>query len=108
MGRTKTVLVVGRLIQGASSASVHAVGMAILADTVGQAGVGPAMGFSGMCIALGVLVGPVVGGTLYHNYGYLAVFVSAYAVRTLPRLQPYVSSIIDHIFRLYVIFKHNN
>lgn len=78
------MLVLGRLIQGASSASVHAVGMAILADTVGQDGAGPAMGFSGMCIAIGVLVGPVVGGMLYHNYGYLAVFVSAYAVRELP------------------------
>lgn len=86
LGRTKSVLVLGRLIQGASSASVHAVGMAILADTVGQEGAGPALGFSGMCIALGVLVGPVVGGTLYHNYGYLAVFISAYAVRNVPLL----------------------
>lgn len=56
--------------------------MAILADTVGQAGVGPAMGLIGMSIALGVLIGPVIGGVLYHNYGYLAVFISAYAVRT--------------------------
>ena len=54
--------------------------MAILADTAGQAGVGPAMGFTGMSIALGVLIGPVVGGVLYHKYGYLAVFVSGYAV----------------------------
>lgn len=82
MGHSKSVLVVGRLVQGASSAIVHTVGLAILADTVGQAGLGPAMGFVGMSIALGVLVGPVIGGVLYHNYGYLAVFVSAYAVRT--------------------------
>ncbi|KAF6219436.1 hypothetical protein HO133_003902 [Letharia lupina] len=37
------------------------------------------MGFIGMSIALGVLVGPVVGGVLYHSYGYLAVFISGYA-----------------------------
>lgn len=55
--------------------------MAILADTVGQEGVGPAMGCIGMSIAIGVLIGPVVGGVLYHNYGYLSVFISAYAVR---------------------------
>ena len=61
---------------------MHTVGTAILADTVGQEGVGPAMGFIGMSIALGVLIGPVVGGFLYHTYGYLAVFISAYAVRT--------------------------
>ena len=83
MGYSKSVLFVGRLVQGASSAIVHTVGLAILADTVGQAGLGPAMGFVGMSIALGVLVGPVIGGVLYHNYGYLAGFVSAYAVRTL-------------------------
>lgn len=77
------MLFIGRLVQGASSAIVHTVGTAILADTVGQAGVGPAMGFLGTSIAIGVLVGPVVGGVLYHNYGYLAVFISAYAVRIL-------------------------
>ena len=72
-------------MQGASSAIVHTVGLAILADTVGQAGVGPAMGFIGMSIALGVLFGPVVGGVLYHSYGYHAVFISAYAVHIFPR-----------------------
>ena len=43
------------------------------------------MGFISMSIALGVLIGPVVGGVLYHNYGYLAVFISGYAVRLLSR-----------------------
>ena len=60
--------------------------MAILADVVGQAGVGPAMGFLNLSLAVGVLVGPVIGGVLYHNYGYLAVFISAYAVGLLPRV----------------------
>ena len=81
------MLFIGRLVQGASSAIVHTVGMAILADTVGQEGVGPAMGLVGMSIALGVLIGPVVGGVLYHSYGYLAVFISAYAVRTFALLR---------------------
>ena len=60
LGRTTGFLLVGRLIQGASSASVHAVGMAILADTVGDAGIGAAMGFVTMMIALGSVVGPMV------------------------------------------------
>lgn len=81
LGRSKWVLLVGRLVQGVSSAIVHTVGTAILADSVGQDGVGPAMGFIGMSIALGVLIGPVIGGLLYHRYGYLAVFISAYMVR---------------------------
>ena len=86
MGHSKSVLFLGRLVQGCSSAIVHTVGLAILADTVGQAGDGPAMGFTGMSIALGVLIGPVIGGMLYHKYGYLAVFISGYAVRLQPRL----------------------
>lgn len=83
LGQSTSVLFVGRLVQGASSAVVHTVGNTILADTVGEAGVGPAMGLIGMSIAFGVLIGPVVGGVLYHNYGYLAVFVSAYALVAL-------------------------
>ena len=82
LGQSKWVLLVGRLVQGGSSGVVHTVGMAILADSVGQEGVGPAMGFIGMTIANGALIGPVVGGLLYHNYGYLAVFISGYAVCT--------------------------
>ena len=103
MGRSKSVLFVGRLVQGASSASVHTVGMAILADIAGQAGVGPAMGFAGMSIALGVLIGPVIGGVLYHKYGYLAVFVSGYAVCGLSRLYFDISSAHDCILCLHML-----
>ena len=81
LGTSKWVLFVGRLVQGGSSGIVHTVGMAILTDNVGQEGVGPAMGFLGLTIALGALTGPVIGGLLYHNYGYLAVFISGYVVR---------------------------
>ena len=54
--------------------------MAILSDTVGQAGIGPAMGFVTMNIALGTVSGPMLGGILYHQLGYSAVFFSAYAL----------------------------
>jgi len=83
LGQNTLTLFIGRLAQGGSSAIVHTVGMAILADTVGQAGVGPAMGFATMSIALGVVLGPMLGGILYHQFGYLAVFVSAYALVAL-------------------------
>ena len=66
--------------------------MAILADTVGQAGMGPAMGFVGMSIALGVVLGPMLGGILYHRMGYFAVFGSAYALVGL-----------DFVFRIFMI-----
>jgi len=67
-------------VQGDSSAIVHTVGLAILADTAGQAGIGPAMGFVTMSIARGIDFVPMVGGILYHLIGYLAVFNSGYAL----------------------------
>ena len=66
--------------------------MAILADTVGDTGIGAAMGFVTMMIALGSVVGPMVGGFLYHHFGYLAVFLSAY-----------ILVVVDFILRLLMI-----
>jgi len=71
---------VARFVQGLSSAIVHSAGNAILAETVGDAGVGPAMGLVTLSIALGMVLGPLVGGLLYHRFGYFAVFWSAYAL----------------------------
>ena len=92
LGRSTIVLFIGRLSQGASSAAVHTVGLAILADTVGQDGIGPAMGFVGMSIALGLVLGPMLGGILYHHFGYFAVFTSAYALVGL-----------DFLFRVFMV-----
>lgn len=80
LGRSTTVLLVGRMIQGAATASANSVGMAILADTVGDAGVGPAMGVVDISIALGATISPVAGGFLYHWFGYFAVFESVYVL----------------------------
>jgi len=71
---------VARFVQGLSSAIVHSAGNAILAENVGDAGVGPAMGLVTLSIALGMVLGPLVGGLLYHRFGYFAVFWSAYAL----------------------------
>ena len=80
IGRTTTVLVIGRVIQGIASANVNAVGMAILTDVAGKGGVGPAMGVLGMSVALGGTLSPICGGFLYYHFGYLAVFKSAYVL----------------------------
>ena len=82
IGRTTTVLVIGRFIQSLASANVNAVGMAILTDVAGKGGVGPAMGVPGMSVALGGTLSPICGGFLYHHFGYLAVFKSAYVLIT--------------------------
>ena len=80
LGRNTATLFIGRLVGGLSCSIVHTVGMAILADTVGDTGLGTAMGFVTMSIALGVVLGPMLGGILYHRFGYLAVFLSAYVL----------------------------
>ena len=66
--------------------------MAFLADTIGDAGAGAVTGFITMMMSLGAVFGPMVGGLLYHHFGYNAVFVSAY-----------VLVVVDFLFRLLMI-----
>lgn len=77
LGRSIIILILARLIQGASTASVTSVGTAILADAFADHGMGMAMGFLNLPVALGTVCGPVVGGLVYHYYGYAAVFLSS-------------------------------
>ena len=79
-GRTFSLLVAGRFVQGASAASVHTVGIALLADVFADGGMGFVMGVLDLSMALGTVVGPVMGGLIYQAWGYGAVFGSAYAV----------------------------
>ena len=72
------VFLTGRLLQGISATIVWTVGFAIVADTVGEGQIGPAMGCISVSVAVGVLSGPIVGGLLYDQLGYHALFMSAY------------------------------
>lgn len=93
-------------------------GVAILADTVGPSSIGPAMGFVTMSIALGVVLGPMLGGVLYHHCGYLTVFVSAYAlvaldislrvVMIMPSGETYEKDLINTDSRGYGTFSGKN
>lgn len=84
IGHSVIILIVARLIQGASTASVNSVGTAILADAfTNHGGMGIAMGFLDLPMALGTVSGPVVGGLVYHYYGYAAVFLSSFILIAL-------------------------
>ncbi|KAI4284737.1 MAG: hypothetical protein L6R38_001193 [Xanthoria sp. 2 TBL-2021] len=83
IGHSITILIVGRLIQGASAASVHSIGTAILADAFTDQGMGLAMGVLDLSMALGTVSGPVVGGLVCHYYGYRAVFLSSFILIAL-------------------------
>jgi MFS family permease len=56
------------------------VGLALLADTVPQERLAQAMGYVGMGMSVGILVGPLLGGVVYDRAGYNAVFAMAYSL----------------------------
>lgn len=78
IGHSITILMAARFIQGASAASVYSVGTVIIADAFADRGMGVVMGVLDMSMASGTVLGPAVGGLVYHYYGYRAVFLSAY------------------------------
>lgn len=83
LARTVALLVVGRLLQGFSAAIVWTVGQALLVDTVGQREIGQTLGWVGLSMSLGILVGPILGGVVYERCGYYAVFYMAFALIAL-------------------------
>lgn len=74
LGKSVYVVFTSRLLQGLSSAAVYAVGLALLVDTVGRKEVGKWMGFALSSSSIGLVVSPVLGGLVYSQAGYYAVF----------------------------------
>ncbi|KAK6334068.1 hypothetical protein TWF696_002570 [Orbilia brochopaga] len=72
--------IAGRLFQGVAAATVWVVGNALLADTVGQDKVGEAIGYTVMASSIGTVAGPLLGGVVYQNGGYYAVFGLAFGL----------------------------
>ncbi|KAI4279550.1 MAG: hypothetical protein LQ337_000135 [Flavoplaca oasis] len=83
IGHSMIIFVVARLVQGASTASVNSIGTAIYADAFTDQGLGLAMGVLDLSMTLGLVSGPVIGGLIYHYYGYRAVFTSAFVLIAL-------------------------
>ncbi|KAI0394310.1 MFS transporter-like protein [Xylariaceae sp. FL0594] len=78
-GNSVGLYILGRLLQGVSAAVVWSVGCALLVDTMGSS-VGVAMGYVNISMSIALLLAPVVGGVVYNNAGYLAVYYVAFAV----------------------------
>jgi MFS family permease len=79
-GQSIPVLVIARLLQGASAAIVWVVALALMADTVGEKDIAKATGYVISATSLGVLVSPLIGGAVYERAGYYAVFGVTFAV----------------------------
>lgn len=80
VGRHIGFWIAGRLFQGAAAATGWVVGNALLVDTVGIDGVCEAIGYTGMASGVGTVAGPLLGGVVYENCGYYAVFGLAFGL----------------------------
>ncbi|KAL9583875.1 MAG: hypothetical protein Q9212_002454 [Teloschistes hypoglaucus] len=77
LGTSLLLFLAARILQGLSTAVIATIGQALLLDTVGQEGLGRAMGFSSLAMSVALFVGPAVGGLLYEYCGYFMMFVPA-------------------------------
>lgn len=80
VGNSLATLIAGRALQGVSAGIVWTVGLALLADTVGNEQIGQYMGYVGLSMSLGILVAPLLGGVVFDKGGYNAVFAMQYAL----------------------------
>lgn len=65
IGTTIFMLVAARALQGLSATAVWVVGMAIINDVSGPDDLGISMSYVWSANTLGLLCGPIIGGTLY-------------------------------------------
>ena len=80
VGTNVGLWVAGRLFQGISAGMLWVVCLALLTDTVGSAGIGKAVGVIGVPMSIGPIVGPLLGGVIYAQGGYYAVFGLMFAM----------------------------
>ncbi|MDU1854083.1 MAG: MFS transporter, partial [Clostridium baratii] len=64
LSKSLPLLIISRIIQGCGAACTMANNMGIITSTFSDKGRGKAMGISASAVALGVMVGPAIGGIL--------------------------------------------
>ena len=69
LGRSTTMFVIGRLLQGFSASIVWITGLALLVDTVGSEQIGETMGIVSLAYSVGILIAPLLGGVVYAGWG---------------------------------------
>ncbi|HHT64101.1 MAG: MFS transporter [Bacillota bacterium] len=68
------VLIIFRIIQGVGSAMIFSTGMAILSSAFPPQERGKVLGINVATVYVGLSLGPVLGGTLNHHFGWQAIF----------------------------------
>ncbi|PLB37762.1 MFS transporter [Aspergillus candidus] len=77
---TIQLFILARILQGGATAMVAVAGLALLADSVAFDNLGQTIGYLGSAVALGFLLGPLLGGLVYDVAGYHAVFAMAFVI----------------------------
>lgn len=80
LGRSTTMFVIGRLLQGFSASIVWITGLALLVDTVGSEQIGETMGIVSLAYSVGILIAPLLGGVVYAGWGYYSVYYMAFVL----------------------------
>lgn len=94
LARTVALLVLGRILQGFSASIVWTVGLALLVDTVGEREIGQMLGYVMLSMSIGLLIAPLLGGIVYQQEGYYAVYYMAFAL-----------VVVDIVLRLVLVEK---
>lgn len=71
---TLTLLILSRILQGIGAAGLIANGMAIITRLTTPKNRGTAIGLNAFVIALGVTLGPILGGVLTEKFGWNSIF----------------------------------
>ena len=79
-GRSVLTFLIGRTLQGMSAAMVWTAGIALLADNVEKGELGQCLGYVTTAMNVGTLVGPLLGGVVYDQFGYFAVYKMAFTL----------------------------
>lgn len=72
---TLEMLIIGRMVQGIGAATMMALSMAMVAETVPAEKVGRGMGLLGMMSAIGTALGPSLGGFLIASLDWRSLFL---------------------------------
>jgi len=75
-------LILGRVLQGLGACAGYVVARAMVRDRFGRDGAAPVMGFLFLCLALAVILSPVVGGTIVDRLGWQSGFWLQLAIGT--------------------------
>ncbi|KIW86657.1 uncharacterized protein Z519_12712 [Cladophialophora bantiana CBS 173.52] len=83
IGSSISVLLLGRILQGVSSALTWTAGFTLAVETVEETEVGKTMGICSLGTNLALLFAPVIGGLLLDKSGYHSVFAVAFGLLSL-------------------------